>query len=272
MDIEKMYDTISYWLTTYSMKFIAALVVFIIGKWLAGHVSRLVVRLLEKNKIEPTLIHFLENVVYYTLLVVVFVAAAGQLGINTASFLTIIGAAGLAIGLALKDSLANIASGVMIIFLRPFKLGDLVTTVGVTGRVAAINIFHTTINSLDNKKVIIPNSSITSDVITNINDNPTRRVDMIFGISYDDDIGKAKGILNDIIASDPRVLKDPAPTIALSELADSSVNFIVRPWVNTDDYWNVFFEVTEKVKRTFDEQDITIPYPQRDVHLYQEKE
>lgn len=270
MNLEKVYETASYWATTYSLKLVAAVIVFLIGKWLAGRITQLVVKLLEKNKVEYTLIHFLENVVFYILIVLVLVAAAGQLGINTTSFLTIIGAAGLAIGLALKDSLSNIASGVMIIFLRPFKLGDLITTAGITGMVESINIFQTTLNTPDNQKVIVPNSSITANVITNILDNPTRRVDMVFGISYSDDISKAKEILKDIIASDTRVLKEPAPTIAVSALADSSVNFVVRPWVNSADYWNVFFDTTEKVKITFDEKNISIPFPQRDVHIYSE--
>jgi small conductance mechanosensitive channel len=269
VNLDNIFETVSYWVTTYSMKLVAALLVFFVGKWLSGHISRLVVRLLEKNKVELTLIHFLENLIYYTLLILVLVAAAGQLGINTTSFLTIIGAAGLAVALALKDSLSNIASGVMMIFLQPFRVGDIVTAAGVTGRVAMLNIFYTTINTLDNQKMIVPNSSITANVITNVFANPTRRVDLVFGISYGDDIGKAKGILNDLIASDPRILKNLAPTIAVSELADSSVNFIVRPWVKSEDYWPVYYDMTEKVKTTFDKEDISIPFPQRDVHLYQ---
>lgn len=269
MNLDNIFETVSYWVTSYSMKLVAAVLVFFIGKWLSGHISRLVVRLLEKNKVELTLIHFLENIIYYTLLILVIVAAASQLGINTTSFLTIIGAAGLAVGLALKDSLSNIASGVMLIFLRPFMVGDIVTASGVTGRVATLNIFYTTINTLDNQKVIVPNSSITANIITNVFANPTRRVDLVFGIGYGDDIGKAKAILNNLITSDPRILKDPAPTIAVSELADSCVNIIVRPWVKSGDYWQVYYDMTEKVKTAFDKEDITIPFPQRDVHLYQ---
>ena len=272
VDLDKIYETISYWVTTYSIKLVAALLVFIIGRWLVGRISRLVVKLLQKNKVEQTLVNFLENIVYYTLLVLVLVAAAGQLGINTTSFLTIIGAAGLAVGLALKDSLSNIASGVMLIFLRPFKIDDLVTAAGVTGKVLSINIFNTTLNTLDNKKVIIPNSSITADVITNVFENPTRRVDLVFGIGYSDDIDKAKGIINEQIKANTQILKDPAPTVAVAELADSSVNFVVRPWVKSDDYWDVYFDLTENIKKAFDEQDVTIPFPQRDVHLYQVNE
>lgn len=269
INIDKIIDTLVLWLTTYSMKIVAAIIVFIVGKWLAKHIAQLLTKLLQKNNVEQTLIHFLENVIYYCLLVLVLVAVAGQLGINTTSFLTILGAAGLAIGLALKDSLSNIASGVMIIFLRSFKVDDVVTVAGVTGRVVAINIFQTTLNTPDNQKMIIPNSKITNDVITNINANPTRRVDLVFGIGYDDDIGKAKNILKSLVESDSRILKDPAPTIAVSEHADSSVNFVVRPWVKSADYWDVYFDITEKVKLTFDDEGISIPFPQRDIHIHQ---
>jgi small conductance mechanosensitive channel len=270
MEVEKILDTITYWITTYSFKLIAAILVFLIGKWIVGRLTSLFVKILNKHKVEQTLINFLENVVYYVLLVLVLVAAASQLGINTTSFLTIIGAAGLAVGLALKDSLSNIASGVLLIFLRPFTVGDVVTIAGSTGKVESVNIFHTTVNTLDNKRITIPNSNITTDSITNLFINPTRRVDLVFGIGYSDDIPKAKQILIDLVEADSRILKDPKPTVAVFELGDSSVNFVVRPWVNSDDYWPVYFDLTEKVKRTFDDQEISIPFPQRDVHLYQE--
>lgn len=270
MEVEKIVDTITYWLTTYSFKLIAAILVFLIGKWIVGRLTKLFVKILYKHNVEQTLVNFLENVVYYVLLVLVLVAAASQLGINTTSFLTIIGAAGLAVGLALKDSLSNIASGVLLIFLRPFTVGDVVTIAGSTGKVESVNIFHTTMNTLDNQRITIPNSNITTDSITNLFINPTRRVDLVFGIGYSDDIPKAKQILNDLVEADSRILKDPEPTVAVFELGDSSVNFVVRPWVNSDDYWPVYFDLTEKVKRTFDDQEISIPFPQRDVHLYQE--
>ncbi|HDM77631.1 MAG TPA: mechanosensitive ion channel, partial [Deltaproteobacteria bacterium] len=210
-------------------------------------------------------------IIYYTLLIVVVIAAAGQLGINTTSFLTIVGAAGLAIGLALKDSLSNFASGVMLILFRPFRVGDVVNAAGVTGKVETISMFTTIMNTPDNQKIIVPNSAITSSTITNITANETRRVDLVIGIGYEDNIGKAKEILNRLIEEDDRILSDPAPTIAVSELADSSVNFVVRPWVKTEDYWIVYFDLTEKIKNTFDAEGINIPYPQTDVHLYPEK-
>jgi len=203
-------------------------------------------------------------------MVFVFIAALGTLGVETASFAAVIAAAGLAVGFALQGSLSNFAAGVMLIIFRPFKAGDFVEAGGAMGAVEAVNIFNTIMKSPDNKKVIIPNSKITGDSIVNYSAQDTRRVDMVFGIGYDDDIRKAKSTLEQILASDERVLKDPAPTVAVSELADSSVNFVVRPWVKTADYWGVFFDITEKVKLTFDEQGISIPFPQRDIHMFQE--
>ncbi|MFH2092930.1 MAG: mechanosensitive ion channel domain-containing protein [Pseudomonadota bacterium] len=270
MNIDKAIDMLTLWATTYSVKIIAALIIFIIGKWLARKITSLITKLMEKSNVDITLTKFLDNILYYTLMIVVILAAAGQLGINTTSFLTIVGAAGLAVGLALKDSLSNFASGVMLILFRPYRVGDVVTAGGVTGGVAEIALFNTTLNTPDNQRVIVPNSSITSNVITNVTANPTRRVDLVIGISYDDDIKKAKDILESIIKEDSRVLDTPAYKIAVSELADSSVNIVVRPWVKTTEYWDVYFDLTEKIKTTFDAQGITIPYPQRDVHLYNE--
>ena len=268
MNFEKFIETITLWATTYSVKIIAAILILVIGKWVAKKISRLITKLLERNKVDITLVKFLESILYYTLLVVVIIAAAGQLGINTTSFLTIVGAAGLAIGLALKDSLANFASGVMLILFHPFRVGDFVTAGGVSGSVVSIALFNTVLNTPDNQRVIVPNASITSNVITNVTANDTRRVDLVIGIGYDDDIKKAKETLHAILAQEDRILNTPKPTIAVSELADSSVNFVVRPWVKTADYWTVYFDLTEKIKITFDEQGINIPYPQTDVHLY----
>ncbi len=270
MDIEKVIETLTHLITAYSLKIVAAILVFIIGKWLAGKISRVITTLLEKNKVDITLVKFLENIIYYTLLIVVVIAAAGQLGINTTSFLTIVGAAGLAIGLALKDSLSNFASGVMLILFRPYRVADFVTVGGVTGNVVSIDMFNTTLNTVDNKRVIVPNANITGDVITNVTANDTRRVDLVMGIGYDDDIKKAKEVLTRIISEEERVLKEPKTNIAVSELADSSVNFVVRPWVKTDDYWNVYFDLTEKIKLAFDAEGISIPYPQQDIHLFKE--
>lgn len=270
MEMDKIIETITYFFTNYSLKIVGAILVFIIGKWLARYISKLLGKIMRKNQVDETLTRFLGNIAYYALLIMVIIAASGQLGINTTSFLTIVGAAGLAIGLALKDSLSNLASGVMLIMFRPFKVGDFVTAGGQTGKVESIAIFNTTLTTGDNQTVIVPNSSITADVITNVNAKPTRRIDLVVGIGYDDNIGEAKSVLEDLIKADSRILSDPAPTIAVSELADSSVNLVVRPWVKTGDYWAVRFDLTEKIKLTFDEKSISFPYPQQDVHMYTE--
>lgn len=270
VDIEKIIDSIIYFVTTYSLKIVGAILVFMIGKWIARRIAKLLGTILQKNNVDETLSSFLGHIVYYALFIMVIIAAAGQLGINTTSFLTIIGAAGLAIGLALKDSLSNFASGVMLIMFRPFKIGDLVTTGGVTGKVESITIFNTILNTQDNQKIIIPNNLVTTSTITNIFGNSTRRIDLVMGIGYDDNIGEAKSVLETLIKADSRILSDPAPTIAVSELADSSVNFVVRPWVKTVDYWDVRFDLTEKIKLAFDKKGISIPYPQQDVHMYSE--
>ncbi len=269
--VELFLETIVNWVTNYSLQVIAAILIFIIGKWVAGKISKLLSVILEKNKVDATLISFLSNITYYALMVVVLIAVAGKLGINTTSFLTILGTAGLAIGLAFKDSLSNFAAGVMLILFRPFRVGDLVSVGDATGVVKEISIFTTHLTTVDNRLVIIPNGNIVANVITNITANDTRRVDLIMGISYDDDIKKAKEIMTEIVNAHEKVLDDPPPKIAVVELADSSVNFVVRPWVKTPDYWDVYFGLTEKIKIAFDENGITIPYPQRDVHMYTEK-
>lgn len=268
IDIEKLIDTIVVWATTYSVKIVAALLIFIIGKWLSRRISALIKKILEKNHVDTTLSHFLEAIIYYALLILVLIATAGQLGINTTSFLTIVGAAGLAVGLALKDSLSNFASGVMLILFRPFKVGDFVTAGGVSGTVKRIDIFNTILHTVDNQKLIVPNSGVTGDIITNVTANNTRRIDFVIGISYSDDIPKAKQVLEEIMKEEKRVLDIPKTTIAVSELADSSVNLVVRPWVKTSDYWDVRFALTEKIKMTFDEKGVSFPFPQQDVHLF----
>lgn len=271
LNIEKIMETLILWITTYSLKVMAAVLIFIIGKWLSKKITHLFIKLLEKNRVDITLTRFLESILYYTLLVVVAIAVAGQLGINTASFLTIVGAAGLAIGLAMKDSLSNFSSGVMLILFRPYRVGDAVTVGGVTGSVVSIDLFNTTLNTPDNQRVIVPNANITSQVITNVTANDTRRVDLVVGIGYGDDIAKARQVLDHILKQEERVLATPAPTIAVSALADSSVNLVVRPWVKTQDYWTVYFGLTEKIKLTFDREGISIPFPQQDLHLFQKK-
>jgi len=268
MNMEKMIESATVTLSAYSLKILAAILVYLVGKWLSRKLSNVLGNILERKALEPTLVHFLKNMAYYIFFIMVLIAAAGQLGIKTASFLTIVGAAGLAVSLALKDSLSNFASGVMLVLFRPFREGDIVTAGGMTGKVTRIAIFNTTLTTGDNQVVIVPNSAITSGVITNVNANPTRRIDLVIGIGYDDNIRKAKDLLMQLIEADSRILKDPAPAIAVAELADSSVNFNVRPWVKTEDYWGVRGDLTEKIKVTFDEEGISIPYPQQDVHFF----
>ena len=248
---------------------IMAVIIFTIGWWIAKQLRGLITRIMQKKNVEPMLISFTSNVAYIALVLFVIIAALGQLGIETTSFIAVIGAAGLAIGLSLQASLSNFASGVMIIFFRPFKVGDFIEAAGVSGIVEGIQIFSTQMRTGDNKAIIVPNSSITGSNITNYSAKEQRRVDLVFGIGYESDLRRAKQILQEIVNNDERILKDPVPVIAVSELADSSVNIIVRPWVKTEDYWNVYWDLIEAVKLRFDEENITIPFPQRDVHLYQ---
>ena len=265
-------DALWSWVSAYSLNIIGALLIFIVGKWLARRISNLLARLLEKNNFDLALVSFLTHLTYYALVVLVVVAAAGRLGINSTSFLTVIGAAGLAVGLALKDSLSNFAAGVMIVLFRPFTIGDVVSTAGITAKVEKITIFNTHFCSPDNQLIIVPNNKIIADIITNINVKDTRRVDLTVGISYSDDMAETKEILARLAKEDSRILADPAPFIAVAELADSSVNLVFRPWVKTADYWDVRFDLTEKIKNRLDEAGISIPFPQQDVHLFVEKE
>ena len=265
-------DAIQGWIAIYALNIVGALLIFIVGKWLAHRIANLIGKLLKKNNVDLALVHFLTNLTFYTLIVLVVVAAAGRLGINTTSFLTIIGAAGLAVGLALKDSLSNFAAGVMLVLFRPFTIGDVVSTAGITGKVEKISIFNTLFCTPDNQLVIVPNNKIISDIITNINAKDTRRIDLVVGISYTDDMAKTKDILKRLAQDDSRVLADPATTVAVAELADSSVNLVFRPWVKTADYWTARFDLTEKIKNALDEAGISIPFPQQDVHLFVEKE
>ena len=265
-------DTIMGWVSLYAMNIIGALLIFIVGKWLARKIADLLAKFMEKSDVDATLVNFLKNLAYYTMVVLVVVAAVGRLGVNTTSFLTIIGAAGLAIGLALKDSLSNFAAGVMLVLFRPFTIGDVVSTAGITAKVEKITIFNTLFCTPDNQSVIVPNNKIISDIITNINAKDTRRIDLVVGISYTDDMVQTKNILEGLAKADSRILTDPKTTVAVAELADSSVNLVFRPWVKTADYWAVRFDLTEGIKNALDEAGISIPYPQQDVHLFVEKE
>jgi small conductance mechanosensitive channel len=225
-------------------------------------------KIMEKQQVDKTLITFVSNLVNMVLLMVVVITAISALGVQTTSFIAVLGAAGLAIGLALQGSLSNFAAGVLIVFFRPYKVGDWVEAAGIAGSVEEVQILTTVLKTGDNKRVIVPNAQIMNSVITNYSANDTRRVDMVVGVSYDDDLDKVRSTLQDIIAADERVHDEPACTIAVSALADSSVNFVVRPWVATSDYWAVMFDLTEEIKKRFDKENISFPFPQQDVHLH----
>ena len=244
-----------------------AILIFIVGRIIVSIINGIVKRVLSKAKMDDILVNFISAIVRWILYLFVIIAALSQLGINTTSLIALIGAAGLAIALSLKDSMQNFAAGVMLLVFRPFKKGDFVEAGGTAGSVKQINIFSSTFLTPDNKQVIIPNGKIYSDVITNYSATGTRRVDMVFGIGYEDDIIKAKSIIEDALKTDTRVLNDPKYDIVIGELADSSVNIYVRPWVNTSNFWPFKFEFTEKIKLEFDKNGISIPYPQMDVHL-----
>ena len=253
----------------FGIRILTAIAIFYIGRLIVGLFTRGLRKLLQKQQVDKTLETFVCNLARMGLLAFVVVAAINALGIQTASFIAVLGAAGLAVGLALQGSLSNFASGVLIVMFRPYKVGDWIEAAGVSGSVLEVQILTTALKTGDNKRVIVPNSQIMGSIITNYSAHDTRRVDLVVGVSYSDDLDKVRRALQSIVAADERVLDDPAVTIAVSELADSSVNFVVRPWVKTADYWGVLFDLTETIKKRFDAEGISIPFPQRDVHIYQ---
>jgi small conductance mechanosensitive channel len=259
------------WVSQFGLKLIAAIVVFFVGKWLARKISNLLKRGLERADTDPTLVGFVGNISYFGLLTMVVIAAVGQLGVQTTSFIAVLGAAGLAIGLALQGSLANFAAGVLMIIFRPFKAGDYIEAAGTAGSVEEVQLFTTTLKTPDNKTVIIPNAQVTSGTITNYSARDTRRLDLVFGVGYGDDLDKVKRVIQEVLAEEERLLEDPAPLVGVLNLRESSVDFAVRPWVNSSDYWPVFFDLQEKMKKRFDQEGISIPFPQRDVHLFQQQ-
>ena len=247
---------------------VTAIVIFFVGKWIVNLVVKGMLKAMQKGDMDITLRRFVANLARMLLMLFVIIAAIHQLGIQTASLIALLGAAGLAVGLALQGSLSNFAAGVLIVLFRPYKVGDWIEGGGVSGAVEEVQILTTVLKTGDNKRVIIPNSQIMGTTITNYSANETRRVDLVVGVSYSDDLDKVRKELEGLVAADERILKDPAVTIAVSELADSSVNFVLRPWVKTADYWGVYFDLTEAIKKRFDEVGISIPFPQRDVHIH----
>ncbi|MGD8339483.1 MAG: mechanosensitive ion channel [Gammaproteobacteria bacterium] len=256
-------------LMSWAGRIVAAILIFLIGRWVAKRIAAGVAKATERANVDPTLTRFLRSIIYMSLLVMVALAAVQQLGVEATSFFAILGAAGLAIGLALKDSLSNFSSGVMLVLFRPFKVGDYVDAGGVAGTVDSIKIFNTIMITPDNRVITVPNSQIYAGSITNFSARETRRIDLVFGVSYDDNVVRAKEIIKSVLDADERILEDPAPTIMMLELADSSVNFAVRPWVASGDYWAVRGDVLEAVKKALEDNGLSIPYPQHDVHLMQ---
>ncbi len=269
-------DNIINWFTEnqlllgYLIKFIVAIVIFVIGKFVAKLLSSAIKKILIHKNFDDTVISFIASLVYGLAVIVAFIAAISHLGFNTTSLVAIVGAAGLAIGLALQGSLSNFASGILLISLKPFKAGDFVEIAGTAGVVEEVHVFSTQLRTGDNKTVIIPNGGITNGTITNYSAKPTRRIDLVIGVGYSADLKLTKQILNDVVSSHALVLKEPAITIGVSELADSSVNFVVRPWVKTSDYWPVHFDLLEAIKIELDKAGIEIPFPQLSVHVNQE--
>lgn len=256
-------------ITLFAVRFAVGLAILIGGFIFSGLCSKALMKRLEKSKIDNAVGSFLSGILRAVIIAAAVMMALAHVGIQTTSFIAILGAMGLAIGLSLQGSLANFASGVLIMIYRPFRAGDYVDAGGIAGTVIGIELFTTILKTPDSKKVVVPNSRITSSPITNFSVHPTRRVDMVIGISYDSDLRKAKEVLMRVLKEDERVLEEPAPRVSVSELADSSVNFIVRPWVKSEDYWTFYWDTMEKIKLTLDDEGIHIPYPQMDVHLHQ---
>ena len=264
LDINEILQT---YVIPWGIKLVLALAIFYVGRMVVAGVVGFVRKVLKSRGMDDILVGFLVAILRWVLLLFVVIAALSQLGINTNSLVALLGAAGLAIGLSLQGSLSNFAAGVMLIIFRPFTKGDFIEAGGATGIIETIGIFTTTMTTPDNKEVIVPNGAIISGNITNYSARPTRRVDMVFSVSYDDDLRKARQILEEIVAADERILKEPAPVIAVGALAESSINFLVRPWAKTEDYWKLLWDTTETVKHRFDEAGISIPFPQVDVHF-----
>lgn len=267
--LENPQELIAAYVIPWSINIVTALIIFVIGRMVAKLIVKAVRKVLQKSNVDAALLGFLGNILYAVLLIVVVLAALEQLGVKTTSLLAIFATAGLAVGLALKDQLSNFAAGVMLIMFKPFKVGDFVEAGGTSGVVEAINIFNTLMRTGDNREITVPNSQIFNGTITNVTARDTRRIDLTIGIGYSDNIGQAKNVLKEILDNENRILSEPAPAILVSELGESSVDFAVRPWVKASDYWAVRSDLLEKIKTEFDARGISIPFPQRDVHLYQ---
>ncbi len=271
IEVQKYSGKLINFFIEYGPKLIGALLVLIIGLWIVKMITKGTGRMMEKRKIDPSLVPFLKSLVSTLLKALVIISVMGMVGIQMTSFIAILGAAGLAVGLALSGTLQNFAGGVVILIFRPFKVGDFIEAQGYLGTVKEITIFTTILNTVDKKVIIIPNGPLSTGSLTNFSKEPQRRVDWTFGMAYGDSVENFKKAINDFIAEDERILKEPASFIGLSELADSSVNFTVRVWVNSADYWGVFFDMNEKVYKRFADYNLNIPFPQMDVHVHNQK-
>ena len=269
--MESATNQLAIFLTTYGLKIVGAIIILIVGRIAAGIGRRVIRRILEKSKVDPSIIFFVESLTYFLILTFAVLAALAKFGIQTASFVAVLGATGFAVGFALQGSLANFAAGVMILGFRPFKEGDFIIGAGESGTVKEISLFTTILATPDNIKIMIPNGKLFGDIVKNVSAFDTRRVDLVIGIGYGSDIQKAIDVITNLIKEDSRILTEPAFQIAVSELADSSVNLVVRPWVNKEDYWSVKFDLTRNIKEAFDENGIEIPFPQRVVHMVSEE-
>jgi small conductance mechanosensitive channel len=268
--VENMTEQLYQFATSYGIKIIGAILILIIGRIAAGMGRRLVGKMLVRLKADPSIISFVKSFVYVLILVFAIVAALSKFGVETTSFVAILGAAGFAVGFAMQGSLSSFAAGVLVLVFKPYRVGDFIDAAGTMGTVKEIRLFNTILASPDNIKVIVPNNKIYGDVIKNITGYDTRRVDFVFGIGYSSSIPKAAEILMRLMKEDARVLPEPAPMVAVAELADSSVNLVARPWVKREDYWGVKFDITEKVKAEFDAAGIEIPFPQHSIHMVRE--
>lgn len=267
--IEDLLIRLTTMVTDWGLKVLGALVVLIVGRMIAKWARKGVQKALERGKMDPTLVPFVSSITYYLVLVFVLIAVLGMVGIQTASMIAVLGAAGLAVGFALQGTLANFASGVMLLVFRPFQKGDFIEAAGVAGAVDSVGIFTTALNTPDNVRVVMPNSTVWGQTIKNYATNPTRRIDLVMSISYGDDIGLAIDTITRVLKNDARVLDEPAPTVATAELADSSVNIVVRPWCKREDYWAVRFDLTRALKEQLESAGCSIPFPQTDVHLHE---
>jgi small conductance mechanosensitive channel len=271
LDWAELSETIQTTGVEFAINLLAATAIFLAGRVVARLLTRGLRSLMQRQKADPILETFVCNLVYWALMAFVIIAAITKLGVQTASLIALIGAAGLAVGLAMQGSLANFAAGVLIVMFRPYRVGDWIEAAGIAGTVEEVQILTTTLKTADNKRITVPNGQIMDSIITNYSANSTRRIDLVVGVSYDDDIDKVRETLKELVQADERIHQDPSPQIVVAELADSSVNFYVRPWVATADYWPVRFDLTEKIKKRFDEVGIRIPYPQRDVHIIRQE-